>query len=287
MSVDAASFEPGGAASLEPNDAAGAGALRRARDAGLAVGTAVVLLVVWELLSRADTVYVPRADVPPPSDIVQALYHQLGSASFWSAVGATLKGWSLGLLLALVAGVPLGIAIGSSRTAFLSTRAVIEFHRPIPSLTLLPLLVLVIGIRFNLKLSLVALGSFWPLLVQALYGVQDVDPLARDMARAYGLSRIRIFLQIVLPSALPYVVTGLRLAAILALNIAIGVELIVGSTGGMGVQMNLLQLANRIPEMYAYVVAAAILGLVINAAVRRLERRSLHWHASQREAVAR
>jgi ABC-type nitrate/sulfonate/bicarbonate transport system permease component len=279
MAVDTATLGPGGTT--------GSALLRRGRDIGLAVGAALVLLVAWELLSRADTIYLPRADVPPPSEIVQALYRQVQLAAFWDALGATLKGWSLGLLLAILAGVPLGVVIGSSRTAFLSSRAVIEFLRPIPSLTLLPLLVLVIGIRFNLKLALVGLGCFWPILVQTVYGVQDVDPLARDMARAYGLGRTRIFAQIVLPSSLPYIVTGLRLAAILALNIAIGVELIVGSTGGMGVQINLLQLANRIPEMYAYIVAAAIVGLAINFLVRRVERWSLHWHASQREAVAK
>jgi ABC-type nitrate/sulfonate/bicarbonate transport system permease component len=248
--------------------------------------TGLALLLLWELVSRADTGFLPRRDIPPPTDIARSLYEQAQTSFFWDALGATMKGWAYGLAIAVLAGVPLGIIIGSSRILFRATRPVIEFLRPIPGLTLLPLLVLVIGIGFNLKLVLVALGSFWPMLVQSLYGVQDVDPLARDTARAYGFGRVRMFFSVVLPSTLPYVVTGFRLAAILALNIAIGTELLVGSTLGMGNQMNSLQLANKIPEMYAYIVAAAIVGLFINFGVRRLERHVLHWHPSQREAVA-
>ena len=259
--------------------------LARIRRWALPLLTGLALLAIWELISRANTIYLPRRDVPAPTDIAVALYHQASGHTYWVAIVATLKGWAYGLVAAAVLAIPLGIVIGSSKLLFVSTRMVIEFLRPIPGLTLLPLLVLVIGIGFNLKWSLVVFGAFWPLLIQALYGVQDVDPVTRDMARAYGLGRTRIFLRIVVPSALPYIVTGIRLAAILALNITIGVELLVGNTKGMGNEMNLLQLANRVPEMYAYVVSAAILGLVINAAVRVLERRMLHWHASQRQAA--
>jgi ABC-type nitrate/sulfonate/bicarbonate transport system permease component len=268
-----------------PTPRAGWSAARTLRRTALPVLTGLALLVAWELISRANTLYLPRSAVPPPTDIVRALYHEAQTALYWESVRDTLEAWAYGLALTSVAAIPLGIVIGSSRLLFISTRAVIEFLRPIPGLTLLPLLVLVIGIGFNLKLSLVVIGAFWPLLIQSLYGVQDVDPVARDMARAYGLRRPLIFLRVVLPSSLPYVVTGFRLAAILALNITIGVELLVGSTTGIGEQMNTLQLANRVPEMYAYVVSAAVIGLVINALVRVGERRVLHWHASQRQAV--
>jgi ABC-type nitrate/sulfonate/bicarbonate transport system permease component len=255
------------------------------RKAAPPVLTGLALLVAWEIASRADTIYWPRRDVPAPTDIVRALYDLVQTSYFWDAVAQTLKGTALGLGFALIVAVPLGIAIGSSRVLFRGTRAVIEFLRPIPGLTMLPLLVLVIGIGFNLKLALVGLGCFWPLLVQSIYGVQDVDPMARDTARAYRLGQLRTFGWIVLPSALPYIVTGFRLAAILALNLAIGTELLVGSTQGMGDQMNKQQLANQVPAMYGYIVAAALIGLLINIGVRRLERYLLHWHASQREGI--
>jgi ABC-type nitrate/sulfonate/bicarbonate transport system permease component len=158
--------------------------------------------------------------------------------------------------------------------------------RAIPGITLLPLLVLVLGIQFDLKLTLVGIACFWPLLVQTIYGVQDVDPVAKDMARAYGIGRTRTFFEVILPSTVPYIVTGLRLSAIIALNVAIGAELLVGGTGGIGDRMGKLSLVGAVPQMFVYVVAAAILGLLIRFGLGAAEKRVLHWHPSQRETVA-
>lgn len=243
------------------------------------------MVLLWELLSRADTAVLPRQDVPPPSTIVKALYEEAQRAAYWGAVGQTLKGIAIGLGIALLTAVPLGIVIGSSRPLFRSVRALIELLRPIPSLTLLPLAILVVGLGFQLKLFFVVLAAFWPLLIQTLYGVQDVDPVARDMARAYGLGPLASFIRITLPSAMPFIATGLRIAAVIALNVGIGIELLVGTTHGIGEQLYHTQTAGRIPAMYAYVVTAAILGLLLNVGLRRIERRVLHWHPSQREVV--
>jgi ABC-type nitrate/sulfonate/bicarbonate transport system permease component len=257
----------------------------RARRWALPLVPAVVGLVAWELLSRWDTSYFQRRDVPPPVDIAQAFWLEVRNPLFLDSIEATMKGWAAGLFLATLFAIPLGIGIGSSRIAFLSTRAVIDMMRAIPGIVLLPLLVLLIGVEFNLKLTLVAMASFWPLLIQTLYGVQDVDPVARDMARAYGLGRIAIFFRVTLPSSVPYIVTGFRLSAVLALNVAIGVELLIGGGGGIGDRMNKLGLVDRVPDVYVYVVVSAIIGLIITLAVRRLERYILYWHASQRETV--
>lgn len=247
--------------------------------------TAVGVLLVWQAVSLADWIYLPRENFPPPTDIARTLGDLARTATFWDAFGQTLKAWAVGLVIACLIGIPAGIVIGSWRPLHLVTKSTIEFLRPIPGLTLLPLLVLIVGVGFNLKLTLIVIGVVWPLLIQSLYGVQDVDPVARDMARAYGLRRHQIFLRVVLPSALPYIVTGFRLAAILALNITIGIELLVRTTLGVGNQMGQYQEASRVPEMWSYVVAAAFLGLGINSLIRLAERRLLHWHPSQRQAV--
>lgn len=251
----------------------------------LPVLTGFCVLLVWELVSRADWIYLPRHDFPAPTDIVGTLGDLARMSTFWNAIAQTLKGWVAGLALACAIGIPAGIVIGSWRPLHLVTKSTIEFLRPIPGLTLLPLLVLIVGVGFNLKLALITIGVVWPLLIQSLYGVQDVDPVARDMARAYGLRRHQIFLRVVIPSALPYIVTGFRLAAILALNITIGIELLVRTTLGIGNEMGQYQEAGRVPEMWSYVVAAAFIGLGINALIRLGERRLLHWHPSQRQAV--
>lgn len=242
----------------------------------------LVCLAIWELVSLANTAAIPRANVPAPTDIVRALVSQGATHTFWVSLGQTAEGCGAGLGLAAAAAVPVGLAIGSSATLYALLRGLIELLRPIPSVAVLPLAVLVLGIGLRLALVLVAVGAFWPLLIQTIYGVQDVDPEARDMGRAYGLGRIGIFVRVTLPGSAPYVMTGLRISAIVALNVVIAAEFVVGSTGGFGSMMNLLANANRIPELYSYIVASGILGLLINVALRRAERRILRWHHSQR-----
>ena len=194
---------------------------------------AFAVLVVWELVSRADTLTLPRSSLPAPTDIIRELFDQGRTADFWTAVGQTLEGWGIGLAIAVVAAVVLGVVVGSSRPVYKSLRAMIELLRPIPSIAAIPLLILVIGIGLNLKLLVIAVACFWPVFLQTIYGVQDVDREARDMGRVYGFGRLMVFSRIVVPSAAPYIVTGVRLAAATALNVAIAIELLIGSTHGL------------------------------------------------------
>jgi len=255
--------------------------VRRSRP--LLFGLAV--LVLWELLSRADTLALPRRNVPAPTDIARQLFDQGRTAEFWTAVGQTLEGWAIGLAVATIAAVVLGVIVGSSRPIYKSLRAMIELLRPIPSIAAIPLLILVIGIGLNLKLLVIAVACFWPIFLQTIYGVQDVDHEARELGRVYGFSRPMVFTRIVVPSATPYIVTGIRLSAATALNVAIAIELLIGSTHGIGEQMNQLQVANRVPAVYAYIVVAGLVGLLINVGIRGAERRILRWHPAQRKLV--
>jgi ABC-type nitrate/sulfonate/bicarbonate transport system permease component len=246
---------------------------------------ALVVLVLWEILSRADTNLLPRRNVPPPSDIVGQLLDQARTSDFWTAVGQTVQALAIGLGIASAIAVVLGVFVGSSRPIYQSLRATIELMRPIPSIAVIPLLILVIGIGFNLKLVIIVVACFWPVFLQTIYGVQDVDREAREMGRVYGFSKMMIFSRIVVPSAAPYIVTGIRIAAVTALNVAIAVELLIGSTHGIGEQIGQLQVANRVPAVYAYIVAAGLLGLLINVGIRGVERRVLRWHPAQRNLV--
>ena len=144
-------------------------------------------LALWELLTRAGVLNPDH--IPTMTDTVSELVTLLGDGDFWSAVGSTLEGWALGLAIAAALAIPLGILIGSSAVAYRSLRFVIEFLRPIPSVALVPLAVLIYGVGLESKVFLAAFASFWPLFVQTLYGVQDVDPVATDTARSFGLGR--------------------------------------------------------------------------------------------------
>jgi ABC-type nitrate/sulfonate/bicarbonate transport system permease component len=240
-------------------------------------------LALWELLTRTGVLNPDH--VPTMTETVAELASLLGDPDFWSAVGSTMQGWALGLGIAAVLAIPLGIIIGSSATAYRSVRFVVEFLRPIPSVALVPLAVLIYGVGLESKVFLAAFASFWPLFVQTLYGVQDVDPVATDTARSFGLNAFQRLYRIKLPSAIPYIATGLRISSAVALILAVTAEIVIGSAG-LGREINVARQGGAIELMYALIITTGLLGWALNIATTRAERRVLHWHPSQRQVAA-
>lgn len=241
-------------------------------------------LVTWELVVRSGLVepqYLPAA-----STVLAELVSIATTAAFWDAVGWTLRTWAIGLAVSGAAAIVLGLVIGSSRFLRRATHSTVEFLRPIPSVALIPLAVLLYGTSMQATLLLVVYAAFWQVLIQVLYGVGDVDPVADDTARSYGLGWTARVRYLVWPSALPYVMTGVRLGAAVALILTITGELVIGG-GGVGTQIALAKSGGAVPEMYALVVTTGLIGVAINLLVRAVERRALRWHVSvRREAVA-
>jgi ABC-type nitrate/sulfonate/bicarbonate transport system permease component len=165
-------------------------------------------------------------------------------------------------------------------------RGVIEFLRPIPSVALIPLAVLIWGSGLESKVFLAAFAATWPLLMQTLYGVQDVDPVATDTARSFGFSRPQRLVHVTLPSAVPYIATGVRISAAVALILAVTAELVIGSPG-LGREINIARQSEAVDDMYALIAVTGLLGWGVNVVFSRVERRVLHWHPSQRMEVAR
>ncbi|GAA4425302.1 ABC transporter permease [Georgenia halophila] len=248
---------------------------------GLAGVATLVLLV--ELLPRTGVV--DARFLPPFSEMLGALVERLGTSEFWVALSDTLVTWAIGLTIAMVAGIVLGIVIGSVDVLREATASTIEFLRPIPSVALIPLAVLLYGTGREATLLLVVYASFWQVIVQVLYGVQDVDPVARDTARSYRFSAWTQARTLIWPTALPYIVTGFRLAATVALILTVTGELIIG-TPGIGRLLSVAQSSGAVASMYALVLVTGLLGVAVNLAARALERRILRWHPSVRRETA-
>jgi ABC-type nitrate/sulfonate/bicarbonate transport system permease component len=229
---------------------------------------------------------VPIEYAPPTSRIVSALVGEAGEPRFWSALRDTLVTWGIGLGIAVAAGVVLGVLIGAVPALRAATASTIEFLRPIPSVALIPLAALLYGATIRSTLVLVVYASFWQVLVQVLHGVIDVDPVARETALAYRLGRWARVRYLVWPTALPYAVTGVRLATAVALILTITGELILGSPG-LGQEILVAQNSGAVPQMYALVVVTGLLGLVANLLARAAERRVLAWHPAVRGELAR
>jgi ABC-type nitrate/sulfonate/bicarbonate transport system permease component len=243
----------------------------------------VGVLALFDVLPRIGLL--PRDHFPPISETLGTLFEQLGDASFWEAVGNTLQGWALGLGIAAALAIPIGIVIGSNRLLYRAMRGLIEFLRPIPSVALIPLAILIYGTGLQSKVFLAAFASFWQLLVATLYGVQDVDPVATDTARSFGFSRAQRLFRVTLPSAVPYIATGLRIASAVSLILTVTAELVIGSAG-LGRSINVARSGGNVELMYALIIATGVMGVLLNTIFVRTERRVLRWHPSQRPGEA-
>jgi ABC-type nitrate/sulfonate/bicarbonate transport system permease component len=237
------------------------------------------VLALFEVAPRIGLIQ--SRHFPPISDTLRTLAEQLGESGFWESVWYTVEGWALGLGIAAALAIPLGILIGSSPLLYRSTRVLIEFLRPVPSVALIPLAILIYGTGLESKVFLAAFAAFWQLLVQVLYGVQDVDPVATDTARSFGFSRLQRLLRVTLPSATPYIATGIRIASAVALILTVTAELIIGAPG-LGSGINAARVGGNVELMYALIIATGLLGLVLNSLWLRIERRLLRWHPSHR-----
>jgi ABC-type nitrate/sulfonate/bicarbonate transport system permease component len=237
-----------------------------------------------EVLPRAGVV--PAHDLPPLTRTLRALWTEASTAAFWNDLGDTLLAWALGLAIAVACGVAAGVLIGSFEPVRRYTASTVEFLRPIPSVALIPLVIVRFGIDLRSTLVLVTYASFWQVLIQVLHGVHDVDPVARETARSYGLGRWAQVRYVTGPTALPYALTGLRLAASVALILTITAGLVIGNPG-LGNAIRVARDSDATPTMYAIVLVTGLLGVTVNLLFRSLERRVLRWHTSVRTEVVR
>jgi NitT/TauT family transport system permease protein len=276
--------ESGRGTDVRPAIAARGGRLSRVWDAPATRGAIGVLLffALFEALTRAEPVN-PRY-LPPASSILARTLGLLTDPAFLRHVGATMGAWAVGLGLAMLVAVPVGVMLGSSEKAYTATHALIEFLRPIPSVALIPLAILLFGQGLQMKAALILYGSCWPILFNTIYGMHSVDPLAKETARSFGFRRTSILIHVDVPSAAPFVWTGIRVAAGIALILAISAELLAGGTRGVGTYILFVQQSGRQDLVYAGTIVTGILGFLINWALVRGERRLFGWQPALRES---
>lgn len=253
--------------------------LRTLRKLALGVAGILGFLLTWQLLPTLGIVD-PRY-FPTATATLAQLGQEMRDLEFWRNVGRTMTAWGIGLVIATVLATVLGTVIGLVPFLRRATHTTVEFLRPIPSVALIPLAVLMYGYQLQAALIIIVFASFWQVFIQVLYGVADVDAVARDTARSFGLSRGSRIVNLVFPTALPYLMTGLRLAAAVALILAVTAEMFIGNPG-LGRAIMLAQNAGQWTTVYALVVVTGLLGLLVNLVFRLIERRSLAWHQSVR-----
>jgi NitT/TauT family transport system permease protein len=242
-------------------------------------------LLLWEVVVQVDLV--SKTFIPPPSVVLVTVGDLLGDADFIRDVIATMLAWLIAILIAIVAGVLAGLLLGSVPVLRTATAAIVEFLRPIPVTALVPLVLLVIGSGPDAKISLAVYASLWPIMFNTIYGMGEIDPVLMETARACGTSRFRILSSVALPQTAPFVFTGIRLSATIALIAVVSVEFLAGSEVGLG---NFILVAStgsvRFDLVLAGTVVAGVLGYLINEGLEQLGKRLFRWSSIDREAIA-
>jgi NitT/TauT family transport system permease protein len=239
----------------------------------------VVVLLLAEAAGRLGII--SRSVLPLTSSVLWRTVLLAGSGRFLADLGATVEAWAVGLAITVAAGVPLGVLLGSLPGVRVATRAIVEFLRPIPSVALILLVSLLLGPGLRLAATLIVYGAIWPVLYNTIAGIDDVDPVARETHRAFGFSRLQAVWMVSLPSAAPFIGTGIRLASSVALILDIATGYITGPINGPGIGAYIAQEstgADDLTVILAATVWAGILGLVLDLLLTGVQRRLLRWH---------
>lgn len=237
----------------------------------------LVLLVVWELLPRFVTMSAgTKLFFATPSQIGGTLWKMFATGSIWTPLGVSASGFCVGLGLAIVVGLPLGVLIGRSRTLNAMFDPFITAFNATPRLVFLPLVMLWFGLGLWSKVVIVFIGALFPILINTYEGVRNSDKLLINVVRSFGAKEWDVARLVVIPNAMPYIIAGLRLAIGRAV-LGVVVAEFFGSESGLGVMM--VQAAGRyqIDIVFSGLIVFAVMTLAMTAAVQVLENRLSRW----------
>jgi ABC-type nitrate/sulfonate/bicarbonate transport system permease component len=254
-----------------------AGAGRVARRLLLVTGLPAVLIAVWWVVSADSTSFY----WPPLSTIVDAFGPTWFEGQLTSDVVPSLLRLGSGYLIALVAGIAAGAAIGSSPVLRAIVEPVLEFLRATPPPVLVPILVLFMGIGDGMKIMVIVSGAIWPILLNTVEGVRAIDEVLRDTARSYQFRR-RARLRLVLRGASPQIAAGARQALSISLILMVISEMFAASNG-LGFSIVQFQRSFAIPEMWSGILLLGLIGVALSLLFRLVESRALAWYHGQRD----
>jgi len=247
-------------------------AARRLAAPGVVVPVAALLL--WEAASRAGWLS-PRY-FPPPTVIALTLARLLGAGEFWADATATLSRLAAAFAVAAVVGVPLGLAMGLWRPLRRLLEPAVALLYPLPKIALLPFFLILLGVGERAFVLTGAVTAFFQILISTAGGAAAIDPTLVEVGRHYGAGRVALFTRVILPAALPAVLTGLRLGLGLALITVIAVEFVTAKSGlGHLVFRHWQMLLTA--EMFAAFALIGLMGLGATRGLKAVQRRALAW----------
>ena len=248
------------------------------RDRILGIASPLALLLAWEIAVRVGLL--DARFFPAPSVIFQTLLRLAQSGELGANTWASLQRLAWGSLIGIVPALGLGIAMGLSRAIRAIVDPLVAATYPVPKSAILPLILLLFGLGEASKIAMVAIGVFYPVLINAAAGVREIAPIYLDVGRNFRASPWQVFRTIALPGALPLVMTGIKLGVGMGL-ILIAIAEMVGAKSGLGFMIwNAWEILS-VETMYVGLLVIALLGFLFTFALNELEHWIIPWKADR------
>lgn len=245
-----------------------------------AIGFPFLLLVIWGVWSTIA----PMKFFPGPLAILEAFWKTWVGPAFLQDVLPSLGRLAIGIVLSIAVGIAAGTVIGLVRWLRDLLEPVLEFFRAIPPPVLVPILMLMLGPTDATRVVVIVAGAVWPVLLNTIEGVRSTDSVMTETARSYALTRGERLRYLVLPSASPRIMAGVRQSLSVALILMVISEMF-NNSSGLGYRITYFQTNYLIAEMWSGILLLGLVGVAVAAVFQIVERRVLHWYLGSREAA--
>ncbi|MBI4578472.1 MAG: ABC transporter permease [Planctomycetes bacterium] len=240
----------------------------------MSAASPVVLILAWELVTRLG--YVDTRFFPAPSEILQTAQRLLTDGTLARQVGISVQRVVIGFVIGAVPAILIGLIMGLVPIVRAALRPLVNSTYPIPKSALLPLFLLLFGLGEESKWAIIAVGTFYLVLINTMTGVLNIDPIYFDVAKSVGASSFLKLSVIAFPGSLPLIFAGLKLGMGVSLIVLVYAES-VGTTGGIGYLIWNSWEVFQVPRMYLGIMTTAVLGLLAASALESLERLLVPW----------
>ncbi|QDR79286.1 ABC transporter permease [Sporomusa termitida] len=234
----------------------------------------MIVVLVWELAPRLELV--DSFLLPPFSEVIQSLFRIIASGEIFKHFSISISRSLTGFFIGIGIAIPLGIFMGWYSKLEEVVDPLVQACRNSSVLALYPVFLLFFGLGETSKMAIIIWGTIWPSLLNTISGVKNTDPLLIKAARSMGVSKLTLLYKVIAPSALPSILTGVRLSAASSILVLVAAEMI-GANAGLGFMIFYFQERYAVPEMYAGIITMSLLGVTVNYLLVALEKRLTGW----------
>jgi ABC-type nitrate/sulfonate/bicarbonate transport system permease component len=235
---------------------------------------AFALLAIWQVLS--DLQVISPVFFPSPTRAISELASRLADGSAYPSILSTCLRMFFGWICASALGVVLGAVIGSSRIGREYLEPTLEFVRPLPASAIIPVAILFLGLTNQMSIAVIAFGAIWPVLLSSVYGFGSIQSRLKEVSAVLGLTRTEYLQKIAIPSAMPDILSGIRVSLAISLILAVVTEM-QASLSGIGRDIFMAQRSFRSADLFAGLILLGVIGFTVNYALAMFENRALRW----------